>query len=207
MAAEHGHTSSRDRLCLALHPAPPAPSASFLSLPCCRAACPVGGALSSRAAAVYKFRHPVFCLCAVFSMLLSPVPLSPSHSQALTSPPHVSPAYPTCHSLRPKAQASAGQGSNCHPPSWSSLLLTLSSSSRQTTWGLWPQERWGRRAQADKEESGERSFGEGGRQARGSCSGPCARRAGWRRAGLGQFLGLELGSVWSSEPAFSVELL
>lgn len=77
--------------------------------------------------------------------------------------------------------------------------------------GLWPQERWGRRAQGrTSEESGERSFGEGGRQAASGELPVTLRPAcwSWRRAGLGQVLRSGAGiCVVFSEPAFSVELL
>lgn len=140
MAVDMGPASSRDRLCLALRPTPSgAASASSLCLPLSGAAASVGSALPALELLLFTssdacflplcLSSPLRCCC---QCLLSPPPFTGPHApqQPPSTPPHM-PQPQT------KAQACTGQGSSRLPstPSWSSLLLTLSSSSRQTTWG------------------------------------------------------------------------
>lgn len=99
--------------------------------------CPCGRCSFLSSCCCLQVQTPVFCLCA--SRTLYVVVASASVSIPLTgahAPPQTPSTLPHMPQPQTKAQASAGQGSSCLPstPSWSSLLLTLSSSSRQTTW-------------------------------------------------------------------------
>ena len=139
MAVDVGPTSSRDWLCLTLHPTPSgAASASFLCLPLSGAAASVSSALPALELLLFTSSDVCFLPLCLSSPLrccrrcLCLTPLTGAHA-----PPQPPGAPPHMPQPQTKAQACTGLGSSRLPstPSWSSLLLTLSSSSRQTTWG------------------------------------------------------------------------
>lgn len=174
----------------------------------------MGGALSSLELLLFTSSDTCFlplCLSYPLCCCRQCLRLHPTHrsSRSLTDPQHTTP-HATASDQGSGLRRAGEQLSAIHPllvfpPAHSLLLL------QADHMGLWPQERWGRRAQGrTSEESGERSFGEGGRQAASGELPVTLRPAcwSWRRAGLGQVLRSGAGiCVVFSEPAFSVELL